>query len=118
LARGEKPGQIAQAMDVSRKIVYRDLKEIAMQPGTGRSFWCTARRSSTTSRKLRDRLEDGLIPPDKKVALALDILDREMKMVGTASPERAIQVVRQNTHVKHTVEFVRPGTVPGIGPEG
>jgi hypothetical protein len=89
--------EVAKQLGVSYKTAKRDKAEIMrrLQDASGQAIEGFRAEQLIELSELKAQLLSPLIKADRKVELALAIIDREMKLLGTASPTTSI-----TAHVK------------------
>ena len=89
----KKPvGEIAQELGVNRKTITRDKNKMMNQLQTENRTEFERQREEHIAEleQLRVLVEDQSIKPEKKVELLLGILDRDIRVKGTAAPTRSL----------------------------
>jgi hypothetical protein len=90
LAEGRPLSELAPELGRSYKQIlrYKDLLMKQIQTGTRTTMEEYRAEQLAELAELKSKLEDPSIKPDRKVELALSIIDREIKLLGTAAPEK------------------------------
>jgi transposase-like protein len=90
LAEGRPLSELAPELGRSYKQIlrYKDLLMSQIQTGTRITMEEYRADQLEELAELKSKLEDPAIKPDRKVELALSIIDREIKLLGTAAPEK------------------------------
>ncbi|HKV79774.1 MAG TPA: hypothetical protein VJP02_16615 [Candidatus Sulfotelmatobacter sp.] len=85
--------ELAKSLHVSRNTIAEDRKHLMnIVSGEAKTEMVIYREQQLAELvDLRDVLSDPKIKPDRKVELTLAIIDREMRLTGTAAPTRSIQ---------------------------
>jgi hypothetical protein len=114
LAEGKTAAQageilIGEGFPASPPTVGRDLRALrpAWQAANAESVEVAWLTQKLWLEELRSDLSNVTIKPDRKIELALGILDRMMKLEGTAAPTSV-----QSTSVNLNLDAVDPATLP------
>jgi hypothetical protein len=84
--------ELARALHVNRDTIAEDRKHLmSIASGEAKTEMVLYREQQLAELvELRDVLQDPKIKPDRKVELTLAIIDREMRLTGTAAPTKSI----------------------------
>jgi hypothetical protein len=84
--------ELAKALRVSRNTIAEDRKHLMSIASEEAKTEMVLYREQQLAEliELRDVLSDPKIKPDRKVELTLAIIDREMRLTGTAAPTKSI----------------------------
>jgi hypothetical protein len=94
--------ELARALNVNRDTIAEDRKHLmSIASGEAKTEMIIYREQQLAELiQLRDVLQDPAIRPDRKVELTLAIIDREMRLTGTAAPTKSISA---NVNVEQQV---------------
>jgi len=83
--------ELAKVFEVNRDTIHRDRKYLMQQANQNAASQFEIWRDEHIAElnKLRESLEDFLIPPERRIELALAIIREDVKVKGTAAPTRS-----------------------------
>ena len=81
----------AEGFPADRRTIWRDVRSFSLQDANASAFDRYRADQLLELAELKAQLMDNRIKPDRKVELALSIIDREIKLLGTAAPTKSIQ---------------------------
>ncbi|SPF31610.1 hypothetical protein SBA1_100066 [Candidatus Sulfotelmatobacter kueseliae] len=95
--------ELAKVFEVNRDTIHRDRKYLMQQANQNAvsQFEIWRDEHIAELNKLRESLEDFLIPPERRIELALAIIREDVKVKGTAAPTRS-----ENLNVNADVQVI------------